>query len=311
LNKKKNILTPFGWYDVQTEEAYLKGGATLIEAPRTLKADTIHYQPKEKKYYAFGHVFFLDTTNKVELHGGKFVGNDSTRVDVITRLPWVKQVQKKDTIYLCADTLIHLRDTTNKSIGMKGFGKVKLFHPQMQAISEKMKFDRNTHEFIFTDKPVFWSKNAELRGDTLSIWMKNDSVIEKVHLRNNAFSANEVDSGNYYNQLAGKEIWSYFNNNEIVKSTVIGTARTVYFPTDTLKTDTLIQVMRKGMNRLYAAEIRVYWQSDEVKSVSFVKSPDGLFYPMDQLNKEEQFISGFLWTPFLRPKSPEEIINRK
>ena len=155
--------------------------------------------------------------------------------------------------------------------------------------------------------PHFWSNNSELSGDSIRVYVKNDSIIEKVHLRYNAFAANEVDSGNYYNQLAGKEIWAFFKENELVKAQVLANARTVYFPTDTVKTDTSVVIDRKGMNRIYAADLNVYLDSGEVTGITFIRQPEGIFYPMDQLDPQEQFLQGFTWSPLLRPRSWREI----
>jgi hypothetical protein len=96
-----------------------------------------------------------------------------------------------------------------------------------------------------------------------------------------------------------------------VKSEVLGNARTVFFPTDTIRTDTSMVVERKGMNRIYAADLKVYLDSGEITGVTFLKQPEGMFYPMNQLNKEEQFMQGFSWNLALRPKSWKEIIGEE
>jgi hypothetical protein len=56
------------------------------------------------------------------------------------------------------------------------------------------------------------------------------------------------------------------------------------------------------MNRLYAGDLRLDLDSGEVKGVSYIDKPDGKFYPMDKINKEEQFIKGFSWNSVMRPK---------
>jgi hypothetical protein len=38
-----------------------------------------------------------------------------------------------------------------------------------------------------------------------------------------------------------------------------------------------------------------------------MKQPDGMFYPMDQIEKDEQFLQGFSWNPALRPKTWQEV----
>jgi hypothetical protein len=66
---------------------------------------------------------------------------------------------------------------------------------------------------------------------------------------------------------------------------------------------------RKGMNRIYAADLNVYLDSGEVTGITFIRQPEGIFYPMDQLDPQEQFLQGFTWSPLLRPKSWREIVG--
>jgi hypothetical protein len=63
------------------------------------------------------------------------------------------------------------------------------------------------------------------------------------------------------------------------------------------------------MNRLYSSDINIYLDSGEVTGITYLEKPDGVFYPMNQINKDEQFIPSFKWNPMLRPKSWEEIIH--
>jgi hypothetical protein len=58
------------------------------------------------------------------------------------------------------------------------------------------------------------------------------------------------------------------------------------------------------MNRLYAGDLRLDLDSGEVRGVSYIDKPDGKFYPISKINKEEQFINSFRWNPILRPKKP-------
>jgi hypothetical protein len=64
-----------------------------------------------------------------------------------------------------------------------------------------------------------------------------------------------------------------------------------------------------GMNRVLASDLRIYLDSGEVKGITYFDKPDGVFYPMDQIKAEEQFIKEFSLNPFLRPKSPNDLIK--
>lgn len=309
--KETIIMANKGWYHVETEESVIQGNAQIYDAPRTIYGDSLYYNPTTKNAEGVGHIVVIDTAQHIELHGGYFRSEAATHTDWITRDPWAKMMRTKDTLYLRADTLIHVRDTANKTLSVKGNWNVKIFHGKVQAISQQLDYRKSEGQLLLWGEPHFWSNNSELRGDTLRVFIKNDTVLEKVNIRYNAFAANEVDSGAFYNQLAGKEMWAYFKDQELVKAEAIANARTIYFPTDTIRTDTSMVIKRQGMNRMYCSDLKVYLDSGEVSGVTFFKQPEGVFYPIDQINKEEQFLIGFGWFPALRPKRYQEITGEE
>lgn len=78
---------------------------------------------------------------------------------------------------------------------------------------------------------------------------------------------------------------------------------------DTLYYQLITQIKRMGMNRFYASEIKIYFDSGEVVGVTYYTKPDGVFYPMDRINKEEQFVQHFKTNFAIRPKSVEDILK--
>ena len=114
----------------------------------------------------------------------------------------------------------------------------------------------------------------------------------------------ELDSGKFYNQLAGRDLIAYFSNQKLKSAFVNGNAQTIFFPQEEKNTDSVFVIKRKGMNRLYAGDLRLDLDSGEVRGVSYIDKPDGKFYPISKINKEEQFINSFRWNPILRPKKP-------
>ncbi|NBU47909.1 MAG: hypothetical protein EBS34_10825 [Flavobacteriales bacterium] len=54
------------------------------------------------------------------------------------------------------------------------------------------------------------------------------------------------------------------------------------------------------MNRLYASELRIYLDSGEVQKITYFDKPDGIFYPIDQIDEKDKWISGFQWNPTLK-----------
>lgn len=297
-----------GWYNVETEEGRLIQHAEIREESKIIRGDTLYYQPILGQSIGKGHVYFKDTTEALEFYSDYAFYSEKANYSFLTGHALAIKVQKNDTIYLHADTLFNQNDSLGNPNYTVGYFNVKLYNTSMQAICDSMYFDRVKNILELHKKPIVWAQNAELKGVKMQMHL-NDSLLEKILITENASAIMEIDSGKYYNQLAGKEITAFFKDNALVRSDINGNARTIFFPEDEEKTDTTVVIKRLGMNRLYASSLRVYLDSGEVRGVTYFDKPDGIFYPMDQLNKEEQFISDFMWQAVLRPKNWMEIIH--
>ena len=65
-----------------------------------------------------------------------------------------------------------------------------------------------------------------------------------------------------------------------------GNAVTVYFPENKdSETDTTVVMKRSGMNRIFASDLRIYIDSNEVEGVTYFEQPEGKFYPIEKINK--------------------------
>jgi hypothetical protein len=136
-----------------------------------------------------------------------------------------------------------------------------------------------------------------------------DSVIEKAQILGNASSIMKVDTGTCFNQLSGKRIDAWFKESMLVKAKVSGQAWTIFYPLEDQKNDSILTRKRKGLNRLFASELIVYLDSGEVSKITFFDKPDGVFFPIDQIEDKERFIRNFSWNPMLRPRNPYTMVH--
>lgn len=308
LKDKTKMYCERGWYNVETEEGSLIKNAEIIQESRIIRGDTLLYQPLLGQSIGKGHVYFKDTTEAMEFYGDYALNSDKEHFSFLTGHALAVKIQKKDTIYIHADTLFNQNDTLGKSLYTKGYYKVKVYNTSIQAMCDSVHFDQKNGLLEMYEEPIVWSQNAELKGEKMIVYL-TDSLIDKVHIIENATALMEIDSGSYYNQIAGKEIMAYFKDNELIRSDVNGNAKTIFYPEEEKKSDSTIVIKRLGMNRLYASDLRIYLDSGEIAGITYFDKPDGVFYPMDQIKKEEQFISNFEWKAILRPKSWMEIVH--
>lgn len=315
LQVESVIYTEKGWYNTETEEAELENNASIKSKENRINGDYLYSNPTKGLSIGKGNVYFEDTVQHFIFSGNYFFSDDSTKTVLLTDKALVRSISKKDTLYIHADTLFAFKDSLDEFKQVKGYYNVQFFKNDLQGKCDSMFYDRKIGKMELFEEPIVWaigekSEKSELKGDFIEMLLKGDSLIQKMNIIGNSTVLLEVDSGMYYNQIGGKDITAFFSNNDIVRTDVKGNARTVFFPENKDKeTDSSIVIKRLGMNRIYASDLRIYLDSNEVKGVTYFDKPDGVFYPIEKLNKEEQFIKGFEWKIALRPKSWKELIE--
>lgn len=306
INDSVTILCNKGWYNVKTEEGTLYKKAQVIQKTSIMKGDTLYYHGTKGEYEGRGNVFYKDFEQNMFFVGDKAHSSEAKHFSYLTGHALAVKVQDKDTIFIHADSLILRNDTLNKLDKITGYQGVKIFQKNIQSICDTAIYEPNKHKLFLRSTPIVWAQNAELKGDLMEITL-TDTIIERIDITGNTSALMEIDSGKYYNQIAGREMIAFLKNNELVRADVKGNAWTIFYPEDEEKNDSIITKKRMGMNRLFASDLRIYLDSGEVRGVTYFDKPDGVFYPMDEIKAEEQFIKGFVWKAALRPKDPDSM----
>lgn len=291
-----------GWFNVNTEESFIHKNAKVTNGPEIISADTLHYISQEGITKAFGNVCYTDTTEGNTFYGQKGYSAEKDHYFRINESAAARRISKKDTTYVLADTLEIFGDTTGNVNLIKGYHNVSIFNGPTTATCDSLLFNGTADVFHLFDQPMVWHENAQLSGDSLTLYF-TDTILDRIHIRNNALTIMEVDSGLYYNQIGGKELFAYFDDqNDLYRADVSGNASTIFYPLKEEKEDSSLIVKRIGMNRLYSSDLRFYVDSGEISGITYFDHPDGVFYPMDQINEKECLLKGFNWLPGLKPK---------
>ncbi len=309
VNDSVTILCKKGWYNVQKEEGTLYKKAEIIQKNTIMKGDTLYYHGKIQEYEGRGNVFYKDFEQNMIFVGDKAYSSEAKKTTYLTGHALALKVKDKDTIYIHADSLILKKDSLNATDKINGYDHVRIFQKSIQASCDSAVYEPKNDKLFLRSKPMVWAQNAELKGVLMEITLK-DSLVERIDISGNASVVMELDSGKYYNQITGREMVAFFKNNELIRSDVKGNSWTIFYPEDEEKTDSLVTKKRMGMNRLFASDLRIYLDSGEVSGITYFDKPDGIFYPMNQIKTEEQFIKGFEWNPMLRPKDPIKMMEK-
>lgn len=296
-----------GWYDINKGIGLFENNAFIDRKELYIGADSLYYSSINSLYIGQKNVEIIDTTNKIAFTGDYALSDEKENYAFITGHTLAKRFDSEDTLYIHADTLYNYLDSLREPVLMKAYYNVKLFRGDMQGVCDSLTYNRTIGEMNMYKEPVLWAKNAQLTGDTVTIYEENNEI-QHAFLRNNGLVVTHVDSTNYYNQVAGTSMNAYFDSTQIRRVDIEGNAQTIYFLEDETEDDSLIVVERKGMNRLYASDITLRFDKGDIETATYRESPDGLLYPMNQIEKKEERVQHFKWSNERRPLSWQHMI---
>lgn len=296
-----------GWYDINKDLGVLENNARIHRVSTVIKADSLYYSANDSLYIAQNRVSVLDTANNVGFAGDYAYSNEKTNLTFITGHALAKRFDDRDTLYIHADTIKSYNDSIGDPSLMLAHHGVKLFRGDMQGICDSLSYDRHLGEMNLYYEPILWAREAQLSGDTITVYEENDEI-KRAFIRKDGLVVTNVDSTNYYNQVTGTYMQAHFDSTEIRRVDIEANARTIYFLEQEEENDTTIIVSRKGMNRIYASNITLRFGKGDIESATYRETPDGRLYPMDQINKEEERVQSFKWVIEKRPLSWQQMI---
>lgn len=196
------------------------------------------------------------------------------------------------------DSITRMSDTTKTRIVM-AYHHAKIFKSDLQAKADSMFFSYRDSTIRCYISPIIWAQGSQLTADTTYLQLKNRKL-DNMLLQHNAMIVNTEGDSTKFNQVKGKVITGYFLENKLSRMFVDGNAESLYYT----KEDTAYS----GMNHMISSRIKVSFRNSEIDNIISIRKPEGTYYPMDKIPKDESILQGFVWKPKERPVSKEQII---
>ena len=149
--------------------------------------------------------------------------------------------------------------------------------------------------------PIVWNLDQQLVGEMIEVFMK-DSVIDRAHVINQAFSIEKLPEDKLFNQVSSKEMFAFFQDGEMHEGRAKDNVRVVYYPEDESDSSYV------GLVYLETSELRMFMENRKLQRIWTPKS-DGNMYPMSQIPPAKRYLEGFNWFDYVRPISKEDIFN--
>jgi len=303
-----------GWYNTQAQTSLFTGNSYFQSKEQIMRGDTVTYDRMKAVGIGYGNVSVYDTTNKVIIEGDYAEHYEQQDSSFVTGHATMIQIYEDDSLFMHGDTLKAVTDPASIQIDSAGNRKrnlfawhnVKLFRNDLQGKCDSLVYSYADSTIRLYTEPALWSGLNQLTADSITIQIAN-SKIDKMYLVNSSFIVSRADSAQQgdldstrFNQIRGKNMTGYFNDNKLYEILVTGNGQTIYYGKN--KDD-----KNFGVNRADCSDLIIRVNENKVQQISLLNEPDGTLYPINELPTRELRLKGFVWMEEDRPKTKDDI----
>lgn len=175
----------------------------------------------------------------------------------------------------------------------KAYPRARFFNQDLQGVADTLEFYENDSLMFMKRKPVVWSGERQVNGEEIIVHF-NDSTADHALLPKSGFMAEHVDE-DFYNQLAGKKMEAWFEDNYLKRLYVDGNVQVIMLP---MENDS-------SFNKLVDAEssyMTVDMKDRQMEKIKMWPEVTGNTTPLFLVKKSQKYLPGFLWLDAIRPK---------
>ena len=302
IGDSTHIYSTSGWFNTVTNESELNKNSTIKRGETQIQANYIYYNDDTGDGNAAGNVIINDYENQMIIAGEKATYSDFNRYAWVTDSALWIQYYEADSLFLHADTLYTMPDTTAKNAKLLvSYNHVRFYRTDLQGIGDSLiYFTRDSTIQLYND-PVVWSVENQMSADFIEMH-NNSKPPNEVYLTNNSFIIQQVDSSKF-NQIKGKNMVGLIDGKLLYRIDVKGNGQSIYYPAD--DEDYI------GINKAESSNIILYLEENQIRRITFVGSPVGNMKPLLETVSPESKLDGFNWRYKERPVSRYDIFGDK
>lgn len=297
-----HIYSESGFYFTQTDEAILLDRSIVTNNGRKIVADSLHYDSKTLDGEGFRNVVYTDEINKNIMMGHYCYYNDSTGYTMTTDSAIAIDYSQADSMYMHADTFkvfTFYMNTDSMYREMHGYHKVRSYRVDAQGVCDSLVYiTKDTCITMYRD-PIVWYGEQQVLGEVIKIYL-NDSTIDRIHVIDQTLSVDRIDSV-HFNQVAGKEMISYFEDGEMYETWVNGNVYVDYYMFD----DDSLMI---GLNYTETSELRLFMEDRKMSKI-WMPAATGVIYPIVMIPANRLYLSNFAWFDYIRPVDKDDLFE--
>lgn len=299
-DEKQNVDSDTILYSGKTKTYATRGRSKIVNEGKILEADFVDFDSKDSVGIARGNVFYQDTSAKTTLRCDSMAYDQ--RRDYIKAgggRPILTSLIENDTLWLRADTIITFKPNPADTFRtMLAYYNVRMFKKNFQSVCDSLSYTQQDSLFRFFKDPIIWSDTSQLTADTMRMLLNNNKL-DRVYMRNNGFIINSKDEL-YFNQIKGRDITAFFENDDLRRMNVDGNAESVYYVLDDAQA-------YMSVNKMICSSMIVMFGDNKVEGIRFFTQPKATMTPMKQANHDALKMKGFKWDIVRRPTGLKDL----
>lgn len=304
----RTLYSENGWYNSLTSHAELYKNNKLSYNSYLGNADTIVIDSLTNTAVMHQNIHLYDTINNIIVEGnyGEVLKNNDYAF--VTKRALLILVGQADSLFIHGDTLSINKDSLQNNV-MKAYHHTKFFSQDLQGVCDSMVFPVVDSTVYLFGAPIVWASGNQLTGTDINMHLRNNQV-DQFRLNNKAMIINQVDSTMYkilpdqdtmYNQIKGRDMVGFVNNNELRQVYVNGNGEVIYYPDD--------KGVIIGLNKTISSNIKIFLEQKKVKEIVFVNKPEGQLNPLFMVEEQDRYLKDFEWHIGKKPMTKEDIFK--
>lgn len=293
-----------GDYNTKTGQASLMDRSHIYKDMRDIVGDSLYCDDEKGISEAYYNVVLTDVENKCMLTGDYCRYDENTATAVATDNAICYEFSGPDTLYVHGDTLkmiTYNQKTDSAYRDLFAYHKVRMFRNDFQGVCDSLvSHELDSCTYLY-GQPILWNEGQQVFGEEIRVY-NNDSTIDWIHIINQAMTIEKLDSVSY-NQVSSKEMFSFFENGEIKMNHAKGNVFVSYYMVES-------DSNRIGMNYSETPELKLYMENKKISKI-WMKTPTGTMYPAFGVPSDKQYLAGFAWFDYIRPKSKDDLFEWK
>lgn len=314
-NPRNRIYTERGTYKMDSKEAYLTKNSRIFYNEKILTGDDMYYNQISGFGKATGNVTLDDPKEKRYIKGGYgeiFEKKDSA---MMTKSPYAVKVMEKDSIYFAAEKIISYQrpdslDIKVKKSYLRAFKKARIYKSNAQGRADSIAFNETDGIMHMYTNPILWSGEKQVTGDKVEAYFNTKTEdIDSLKVIGNAFAISKVDSLNLkdeFNQVKGKFMTVYYENNAIKEARVVGNAQSIVYVDDTDQETKKPE--RIGITLSTCGIIGALFEERALQIISCSIGAASDTYPMSMIEPSKRKFPDFNWNTKDRIRKWQDIL---